>query len=180
MGSELSIPTLLLIEIIKFDRPIHFLQVRECSKTIKKMIDQCMSFLIPRLTWKHSIFSIWDKKWSDKITKLIWDKNIPLLDLPNGLQSLIFCEIFNHPIQHLPNITYLRLGKKFNQPLYLPDSLKVVIFGHNFNQPLCLPDKMEVVVFGEFFNQPVKNLPDTLRELMFGYYFNQSLCIMSL
>ncbi|CAE7567303.1 unnamed protein product [Symbiodinium natans] len=108
------------------------------------------------------------------------------VDLPSGLQTLTFGEMFNQSLDQvqLPSsLQTLTFGEDFNQSLenvQLPIGLQTLTFGKMFNQSLDqvqLPSSLQTLAFGEEFNKSLENvqLPNILQTLTFGKMFNQSL-----
>lgn len=87
---------------------------------------------------------------------------------------------FDLPVDNLPQkLEILIFGNGFDQKIdYLPQNLKYLEFGHNFNKPVTSlnnKQKLETVIFGANFNLVPDSLPVTLKKLEFGSNFNRKI-----
>ena len=186
MGKVFSIPDVLLLEIMKYDTPINFLCIRECSKYMKNR----MNILIPYVYWNKNILSMWDNQLCNKIRKLYWYGNAEIPDL--ALTHIKFGEQFNKYVNipktlkvlHcgysynstivLPKLKVLKFGELYNRQIVLPDTLQILIFGYKYNRPLFLPEGLKILRCGKLFNKPLY-IPETLKVLILGDNFNQQI-----
>jgi len=98
--------------------------------------------------------------------------------LPPKLVKLIFGQLFNRPVDNLPEtLEILQFGEDFNQPVdKLPSNLKYLTFGDDFDKSVdYLPDGLLVLKFGTYFDQLIDNLPDSIQELSLGRKFKRKI-----
>ena len=93
--------------------------------------------------------------------------NQSINNLPLELKHLHLGESYNLPIVELPEkIETLVLSHCFNHPIRLPNTLKIFKMGMFFNQPINkLPEKLEYLFVGENFSFPLPELPVSLKEI---------------
>ena len=125
----------------------------------------------------HIIFNLCSLQYVHTI-KFPYNFNQPINkdNLPPLVQTLIFGDSFNKPVDNLPTSVHtLTFGWMFDQPIdNLPASVQTLIFGYRFNQPVDnLPASVQTLTFGFWFNQLVDHLPSSLTTLTFGLCFNQ-------
>ncbi len=112
------------------------------------------------------------------LTKLFYPFDIKPKKYPKKLNTLIFDENFNQPVDNLPKtLLHLKFGDNFNQPVdNLPEGLKSLEFGDNFDQSIdVLPESLQILILGNNFNQSIDNIPSTITKLSFGENFDQSI-----